>query len=341
MKQEHQIDKNRLFALTNEPGGMHIIKQDIPGRSLMRGEFSRSKQVAGVWLHATRIWELQNGSSTFERPASLSFMFMFEGAMEFAVNGQTQCFRAQQDGALRCQTIATNRPTLFTRKIRKGAFVHKINLSIEKRWLEERIGSTADQALISTLFKDAFKITEWEVTAEVATLLKKLESSADANKLVQELELESTVLRIVSLLLADLDRFSRKASDATRNLALTQSLKPKAKSAAHGAPKAANSIKSRVDELLHEHTELSEIAARLNMSVSTLQRRFKASYGITVVNYLRQKRLEQARLRLLNEETSIEEAALQAGYNHTANFVTAFKRAFGQTPGAMLHQLNN
>ena len=45
------------------------------------------------------------------------------------------------------------------------------------------------------------------------------------------------------------------------------------------------------------------------MSVSTLQRVFKASFGVTVVEHLRRRRLETARRALLSDGASVAEAA--------------------------------
>ncbi|ABE59887.1 helix-turn-helix domain-containing protein [Chromohalobacter israelensis] len=76
-----------------------------------------------------------------------------------------------------------------------------------------------------------------------------------------------------------------------------------------------------------------ELARRLGMSLSSLQRRFLACYGKPLGRFLRRRRLETALAALRNEAISVEAAAILAGYTNAANFATAFKREFGARPG--------
>ncbi|WP_277810068.1 helix-turn-helix transcriptional regulator [Chromohalobacter canadensis] len=80
------------------------------------------------------------------------------------------------------------------------------------------------------------------------------------------------------------------------------------------------------------HENQAELARRLGMSLSSLQRRFQAHYGESLGRFLRRRRLEIAHEALRNEGDSVEAAALQAGYTNAANFATAFKREFGIRP---------
>lgn len=77
-----------------------------------------------------------------------------------------------------------------------------------------------------------------------------------------------------------------------------------------------------------------ELAARVGMSVSTLQRRFRSQFGTSLGHHLRQRRLSKARHALYYDGVDVEAAAALAGYSSAANFATAFKRAFGMTPSA-------
>lgn len=76
-----------------------------------------------------------------------------------------------------------------------------------------------------------------------------------------------------------------------------------------------------------------DLARRLGMSLSSLQRRFRACYGESLGRFLRRRRLETALVALRNEGVSVEAAAILAGYTSAANFATAFKREFGARPG--------
>ncbi|QTG98088.1 helix-turn-helix transcriptional regulator, partial [Vibrio furnissii] len=69
---------------------------------------------------------------------------------------------------------------------------------------------------------------------------------------------------------------------------------------------------------------------------SNLQRRFKQQMGMTVANYVRQRRLNNARQQLERGYVTITEAAYEAGYHHPSNFTAAFKKAFGESPQAFM-----
>ncbi len=74
------------------------------------------------------------------------------------------------------------------------------------------------------------------------------------------------------------------------------------------------------------------IAGEVGASPSTVQRRFKEHFGVTVFDFVREKRLEAARAALANERVPVGTAAYLAGYNHVSSFTTAFRKAYGLTP---------
>jgi AraC-like DNA-binding protein len=53
---------------------------------------------------------------------------------------------------------------------------------------------------------------------------------------------------------------------------------------------------------------------------------------VSPLNYATRRSLESARAELLGGKHSIGEIAWLAGYQHTSNFCSAFKRSFGVTP---------
>lgn len=77
---------------------------------------------------------------------------------------------------------------------------------------------------------------------------------------------------------------------------------------------------------------LAELSRCVGMSASKLKQRFKAYYGHTLSDCLRQARMHQARTLLGARRLSIAQVADTLGYEHAANFTTAFKREFGLTP---------
>ncbi|WP_415807924.1 helix-turn-helix transcriptional regulator, partial [Bordetella muralis] len=78
---------------------------------------------------------------------------------------------------------------------------------------------------------------------------------------------------------------------------------------------------------------LVQIAKHACLSVNTLQRHFRAVWGKTVFAYLRDARLDRARMALERDAISVTQAALIAGYSSPANFATAFRQRYGIPPG--------
>lgn len=79
---------------------------------------------------------------------------------------------------------------------------------------------------------------------------------------------------------------------------------------------------------------LDGLARDAAMSPSSLRQKFRAYYGYSLFEHLRQCRLTQA-YRDLQCGYSVQQAAHASGYRHATNFATAFKRAFGMAPHAV------
>lgn len=111
--------------------------------------------------------------------------------------------------------------------------------------------------------------------------------------------------------------------------------------AGHTGPGAVDSarrrleaVRRRLDETPAQAHRLDDLARQAAMSPSTLVRRFRAAYGLPPFDYLRRRRLALARELLLTGH-SVQQAAQLCGYGHASNFITAFRRAYGVSPGSL------
>lgn len=100
------------------------------------------------------------------------------------------------------------------------------------------------------------------------------------------------------------------------------------------APALAQAAKDLVDARLAD-PELSGtmLARELHVSVRNLQRAFAAA-GESVTGYIRQRRLEEARLALTSpaDRLSVSELAAHWQFADSSHFIRAFKKHFGRTP---------
>lgn len=79
---------------------------------------------------------------------------------------------------------------------------------------------------------------------------------------------------------------------------------------------------------------LADIARKAGMSRSNLALRFKSVMGETPMNYVTRWRMLKARELLKASDKSLPDIAERVGYSSESAFSHAFKRQFGQGPGA-------
>jgi len=83
---------------------------------------------------------------------------------------------------------------------------------------------------------------------------------------------------------------------------------------------------------LDYNLSLYQIAADYGMSVSLVSKLFKSNTGTGFKDYLVRKRIEEARNRLCNTATPIQEIAEAVGYKDVSHFIKMFKLTIGLTP---------
>ncbi|WP_344595686.1 helix-turn-helix domain-containing protein [Streptomyces violaceusniger] len=100
------------------------------------------------------------------------------------------------------------------------------------------------------------------------------------------------------------------------------------------APSLVQAAKDVVNShLAHADLSPSMLARELNVSVRTLHRAFAAT-NESVSTYIRDQRLEQARLALTRfiDRPSVSELAAHLQFADSSHFIRAFKKHYGQTP---------
>ena len=100
------------------------------------------------------------------------------------------------------------------------------------------------------------------------------------------------------------------------------------------APALAQAAKDLAERRLADPGLSAQALAReLNVSVRTLQRAFTAA-GESVISYIRQRRLEEARLALIapTGRPSVSELAAHWQFADSSHFIRTFKKHYGRTP---------
>lgn len=84
--------------------------------------------------------------------------------------------------------------------------------------------------------------------------------------------------------------------------------------------------------------QVSDLARDLGVSRSTLERRFRDLLGRSPAAQIERQRMQRAQVLLHETDHKVSRVASATGYQSAAQFITAFKRSFGVTPGAFRSQ---
>jgi AraC-like DNA-binding protein len=88
-------------------------------------------------------------------------------------------------------------------------------------------------------------------------------------------------------------------------------------------------IKDHYDEVIRAE----DLAAAVGLSVSSLNRHFRAATSMSPVQYQKQIRLQRARIQLLANPADVAGAGHSVGYTSASQFTREYRRLFGAPPG--------
>ena len=74
------------------------------------------------------------------------------------------------------------------------------------------------------------------------------------------------------------------------------------------------------------------VPEQLNVSNSYLSTTFKATYGVSIIQYINRLRVDQAKSLILNTDMNIKDIAQTVGFSSDINFIRVFKKLENRTP---------
>ncbi len=319
MNRNNRREKNDLFVNDFETLQLSIgMAERTTGlensKPMMSGQFCFHSFQNGLSMHSVNAVERQNTDSSIELPPGLSFNYIFSGVVhfDFAQHGYT----LQPTGdKVSCSAIINSSQEVMKRRMRKGEHVKKLNIFVERGWLEARCKTRKDRHQIDSLFARKC-VLSWIPSAGVYSKALELSRLSNANTLAKAIHAEQLTMQVLATSLEELIKRMT-----------TEDYRKGIQSVNH-----TDSLKSSVNEYLSNCSTVSNVAHALNMSERSLQRKFKEQYGECISSYIKQRKMEKAKVALLIQHKSIGEAAYIAGYKHPSSFISAFKKQMGTTP---------
>lgn len=316
---EGSLSRDQLEVISDRPGKEFSVGTPGVGGSdaIIRGRFHNFRCHSGMTVHATDTVELHDLETSSMIPPNLSVAVFLKGRLDLELGNRR--FTIGGGEAPSGSLWMVTRREKFRRIAAKGTRVKKVIVSLPPTWLlSEPYSEMTDEAALKTLFNTHRAMRNWTPPDRVLALAEQIIALKSGSRLLRCMAAEAKGIEIVMAALAHVVENAMPENAGTE--------------ASLRALSKARQIRDHIVEHSAGDVGLEALASRFGMSVASLQRAFKATYGKPVNEYLREYRLSRARGALAEQGISVSEAAYLAGYNNPANFATAFRKKFGIAP---------
>lgn len=300
-----------------------ILAPDLPlDSAALRGRYQMTRLRSGLTLHATDASDMHDLTTQLVHAEGVTISLFLDGMADVTLGDRRFLLGpAATGGAIEGVMIARGEPDLFRRRGRQGMHVRKVNVSLPFDWLDgEGLEDIAGHGAVRALVRDHLSSARFRPSARLLALAEQVLRPPAHGALLTALHLESRVLEIAAEALGLLGQDPPKSEPS--------GLLPREQ-------RRMWEVHDFLEARLDSDFTLEDVARAAGMSANRLQRLFRAAFGMTVFEYVRSRKLEGARQALQEEGLSVSEAAYRAGYTSSANFATAFRRAFGVSPKEM------
>lgn len=282
----------------------------------LRAHRSRRRELRpGLSLHCEDGCDGCDQTAQAEIDAGLRLVVLLEGQVDVSY-GLTRMALSHAGAGATAALVSVAEPEQFARRARHGVYSRRVSLGLAPDWLAQAGGGTADAAL-ERFMGHHLATRHWQLSARAAAIAEQIVHPPTLAPLLQHMYLESHALDLVAEALASLCEAEPAATPQALLPREHQRLRELQAFLASG----------QADDL-----SLDAIARHVGVNANTLQRQFRAVYGTTVFEHLREQRLQRARQALERDGVTVGQAALVAGYTSAANFATAYRRRFGMAP---------
>lgn len=243
-----------------------------------------------------------------------------EGRLSFGYDDL--CFDLDASTQPKAVVVNLTKPVSFRRDIIKQDCLKKFNIAISHQWIESRLGTNSPglKTFLST-HKANMDVVHDE---DFVSIAKRIVSAERTGNAADTIERDIDTLSLIRCVVHRIETQAKISNQSHE-----------------GRPDTMAALIHHIEVNLDKDLRLEHLAKMMAMSVSKLQKEFKRQLGMTVVGYVRARKLERAKQSILQTGQSITEAAYDAGYQHPSNFTLAFRKHFGQCPAELVAHQNS
>lgn len=291
----------------------------------MHGRIGQLRLRDGLFVHYADVVEVETLRFECAHSPGITCAVFLTGGADIAIGDKPLALGSHQQeptGGLASAAVLTRaRQDLFLRHTLRDERIRKVTVTVTPEWLDEfGLADAAAHRSVAAFAGRHADCVHYRPSARIARLVEDMLRPTALVGSLAALRLESRALDLVA--------------EAFEAIALEgPACEPR------GARDIDRRRLARVVDFIEAHLDqpldLTGLAREGALSINTLQRLFRATFNTTVLDYVRTRRLERAHDALRDEGISVAQAAFLAGYSSPANFIPAFKRAFGLTPAAV------
>ncbi|MFY3384102.1 helix-turn-helix transcriptional regulator [Paracidovorax sp. MALMAid1276] len=286
----------------------------------------------GLHLHADDTADVQDFTASGDMETGLRLVVLLEGAVDVSYGprrvalSSTAAPRVRTPGQPRGLLVSVAQTERFERRAKRGTYARRVSVGLGGDWLEQLAGASGSGA-VEAFRRQHLAMHHWQPSARIAAVAEQITHAPDLSPLLLHLYLESRALELAGEALASLAQHAPGPVPAPAPTPVAAGLRLLPHE--HQRMRALHAF-LQTDSAMD--MSLDALARQAGTNANTLQRHFRAVYGTTVFDFVREHRLQRARLALEHDGMSVGQAALVAGYNSAANFATAYRRRFGLPP---------
>lgn len=276
----------------------------------------------GLVVHSTDIANLHRMTTQMTLSPRLTVVLVLAGQTNVSFGDQplqlsgtaARMPGTKAEGAV----VALARPEEFVRFSTAGCHERKVCVSVSADWLSA-VG-LCEQHETEPVLEFASRhlsMMRWQPSSKAVALTEQLINPPVLTPMMHRLYVESRALDVLSEAFAAIEGIGNRAATSPNRPQDERLMREVSVYLGHADP---------------ETLSLADVARQFGTNPSSLQQKFRQTFGTTVFAYIRSQRLQRARHALERDGISVAQAADIAGYTSAANFATAYRKAFGLTP---------